>query len=95
VPVRKPGKLPRETIRREYSLEYGTDAVEIHADAVRTDHRVLVVDDVLATGGTMGATCDLFAEAGSEIVGCAVLLELGFLEGAERVPHAVHAVIRY
>jgi adenine phosphoribosyltransferase len=95
VPVRKPGKLPRETIRREYALEYGADAVEIHADAVRTDHRVLVVDDVLATGGTMGATCDLFAEAGSEIVGCAVLLELGFLEGAERVPHAVHAVIRY
>ena len=95
VPVRKPGKLPRETIRRDYSLEYGTDAVEIHADAVRTDHRVLVVDDVLATGGTMGATCDLFSVAGSEVVGCAVLIELGFLEGAERVPHAVHSVLRY
>jgi adenine phosphoribosyltransferase len=95
VPVRKPGKLPRETIRRDYQLEYGSDAVEIHADAVRTDHRVLVVDDVLATGGTMGATCDLFDEAGSEVVGCAVLIELGFLEGAEKVPHAVHAVLRY
>lgn len=95
VPVRKPGKLPRETIRREYALEYGKDAVEIHADAVREDHRVLVVDDVLATGGTMAATCDLFAEAGSEVIGAAVLIELEFLGGAERVPLAVHSVIRY
>jgi len=95
VPVRKPGKLPRETIRREYQLEYGTDAVEIHADAVRTDHRVLVVDDVLATGGTMGAACALFSDAGSDVVGAAVLIELEALAGAENVPLPVHSVIRY
>ncbi len=95
VPVRKPGKLPRQTIRREYALEYGTDAVEIHADAVQEDHRVLVIDDVLATGGTMAATCELFAEAGCEVVGAAVLIELEFLAGAERVPLPVHSVIRY
>jgi len=95
VPVRKPGKLPRETIRREYQLEYGSDAVEIHADAVRSDQRVLIVDDVLATGGTMAATCELFSQAGSNVAGCAVLIELQFLGGAERIAHAVHAVLRY
>jgi len=95
VPVRKPGKLPRQTIRREYQLEYGSDAVEIHADAVDTHHRVLIVDDVLATGGTMAATCELFAEVGSEVVGATVLIELEFLAGAERVPLPVHSVIRY
>ena len=95
VPVRKPGKLPRETIKREYKLEYGTDAVEMHADAVKEGQRVLVVDDVLATGGTMGATAELFAEAGAEVVGAAVLIELEFLSGAERVPCAVHSVLRY
>jgi len=95
VPVRKPGKLPRETIRREYRLEYGSDAVEIHADAVRGEHRVLIVDDVLATGGTMAATCELFDQAGSEVIGCSVLIELEFLGGAEKLPHAVHSVLRY
>ena len=95
IPVRKPGKLPRETIRREYALEYGTDAVEMHADAVAEGQRVLVVDDVLATGGTMAATCELFAQAGAEVVGAVVLIELEFLSGAERVPHAIHSVLRY
>ena len=95
IPVRKPGKLPRETIKREYKLEYGTDAVEMHADAVSEGQRVLVVDDVLATGGTMAATCELFAEAGAEVLGAAVLIELEFLSGAERVPYAVHSVLSY
>jgi len=95
VPVRKPGKLPRATIRREYQLEYGVDAVEMHFDAVREGQRVLIIDDVLATGGTMGATCELFAEAGVEVVGAAVLIELEFLAGVEKVPIAVHAVLRY
>ena len=95
VPVRKPGKLPRQTIRRNYALEYGHDAVEIHADAVHEGQRVLVVDDVLATGGTMAAACELFAEAGAEIRGAAVLIELEFLGGSERVPVPVHSVIRY
>ncbi len=95
VPVRKPGKLPRMTIRREYQLEYGTDAVEMHADAVTEGHRVLVIDDVLATGGTMAATCELLAETGAEVIGAAVLIELGFLEGATRVEVPLHSVLVY
>ncbi len=95
VPVRKPGKLPRTTIRREYQLEYGTDAVEMHADAVTEGHRVLVIDDVLATGGTMAATCDLLTETGAEVICAAVLIELGFLEGATRVDVPLHSVLVY
>jgi adenine phosphoribosyltransferase len=95
VPVRKPGKLPRVTLRREYELEYGMDAVEMHADAVGEGHRVLVVDDVLATGGTMAATCQLLAETGAEVIGAAVLIELGFLEGATRVEVPLHSVLVY
>ena len=95
VPVRKPGKLPRMTIRREYQLEYGTDAVEMHADAVTEGHRGLVIDDVLATGGTMAATCELLAETGAEVIGAAVLIELGFLEGATRVEVPLHSVLVY
>lgn len=95
IPVRKPGKLPRPAIRREYDLEYGSDAVEMHADAAGEGHRVLVVDDVLATGGTMSATCELFAEIGADVVGAAVLIELGFLDGAERVAVPLHSVLTY
>ncbi len=95
VPVRKPGKLPRVTIRREYDLEYGTDAVEMHADAVGEGHRVLIIDDVLATGGTMAATCELLSETGAEVIGAAVLIELGFLEGATRVEVPLHSVLVY
>jgi len=95
VPVRKPGKLPRVTLRREYELEYGTDAVEMHADAVGEGHRVLIVDDVLATGGTMAATCELLTETGAEVIGAAVLIELGFLEGATRVEVPLHSVLVY
>lgn len=93
VPVRKPGKLPRTTLRRDYKLEYGSDALEMHIDAVKEGDRVLIVDDVLATGGTMAAACELVDGAGARLVGCAVLIELDALEGAERVPVSVHAAL--
>lgn len=95
IPVRKPGKLPRATVRREYDLEYGRDAVEMHSDAVAEGQRVLVVDDVLATGGTMAATCELFAQTGGDVVGAAVLIELSFLDGAQRVAVPLHSVLVY
>jgi len=96
VPARKPGKLPAETISAEYALEYGIDALEVHADALADGARVLVHDDLLATGGTAGALCDLAADLGAEIVGCAFLVELTFLEGRRRLaPHDVHSLIEY
>jgi adenine phosphoribosyltransferase len=96
VPARKPGKLPAETISAEYALEYGIDALEVHADALADGARVLVHDDLLATGGTAGALCDLVAGLGAEIVGCAFLVELSFLGGRGRLaPHAVHALIDF
>lgn len=85
VPVRKPGKLPWESVRQEYELEYGTDALEVHADAFVRDQQVLVVDDVLATGGTAAATCSLVEGLGGTVVGLAVLVELGFLQGRSRL----------
>lgn len=81
VPVRKAGKLPWAVVREEYSLEYGTDKLEIHRDAIHPSERVLVVDDVLATGGTAAATCRLAETLGAQIVGLAVLIELSFLDG--------------
>jgi adenine phosphoribosyltransferase len=81
VPVRKPGKLPGKTLSEEYALEYGTNTLEIHADAVGNGHRVLVIDDLLATGGTLAATVRLLRRLGAEIVGCAVLIELEALNG--------------
>jgi adenine phosphoribosyltransferase len=96
VPVRKPGKLPSERRSCTYALEYGTDTLEIHADALGPDHRVLMVDDLLATGGTMRACCDLVADLGADIVGISVLIELEFLSGRSRLaPHEVTAVLRY
>jgi len=85
VPVRKPGKLPYETERIEYELEYGTDALEIHTDAVEPGQRVLVVDDLLATGGTVGATIALFERLGAQVVEAAFVVELGFLGGREKL----------
>ncbi len=85
IPVRKPGKLPSATRREEYELEYGTDALEVHADAADETARVLVVDDVLATGGTAGATCKLVQSLGAEVVGCSFLIRLSFLPGLERL----------
>lgn len=85
VPVRKPGKLPWKTNRVEYVLEYGSDAVEIHQDAVQKGERVLLVDDLLATGGTMGAACKLVAACGGTVAGCAFVVELCFLAGRQRL----------
>ncbi len=81
VPVRKPGKLPGKTFTEEYALEYGTNALQIHADAVGHGHRVLVVDDLLATGGTIAATLRLLRKLGADVVGTAVLIELEALNG--------------
>jgi adenine phosphoribosyltransferase len=85
VPMRKPGKLPSSVERAEYGLEYGVDALEVHRDALRAGHRVLVVDDVLATGGTARAACDLVSRLGAEVVGCSFLLALDALGGAEKL----------
>ena len=85
VPVRKLGKLPAETVRMEYELEYGTNTLELHVDAIDKGARVVVVDDLLATGGTVGATIDLIEMIGGEVVGAAFLVELGFLNGRSRL----------
>lgn len=96
VPIRKPGKLPAEKVREEYQLEYGTDAVEVHRDAVKPGQRVLMVDDLLATGGTMAASCTLIERIGGTIAGVAFLIELTFLNGREKLKgRDIHAVIRY
>jgi adenine phosphoribosyltransferase len=94
--ARKPGKLPHETVRAEYLLEYGTDALELHSDAVAAGARVLVHDDLLATGGTAKALCELVEQLGGQVVGCAFLIELAFLAGRERLAgYPVHALISY
>lgn len=85
VPVRKPGKLPAATTRQNYSLEYGTDAIEIHSDAIAPGERILLHDDLLATGGTMGAAATLVARLGGNVVGMSFLIELTFLKGRERL----------
>ena len=85
VPARKPGKLPVETVSAEYELEYGVDALHVHADAFAGGARVLVHDDVLATGGTARALCEVVEEAGGTVVGVCFLLELGFLDGRSRL----------
>jgi adenine phosphoribosyltransferase len=96
VPVRKAGKLPWEIEREEYELEYGTDLLEIHRDAITPGERVLVVDDVLATGGTAAATLRLAARMGAEVVGLAFVLELGPLGGRARLAgQRVHSVVTY
>jgi adenine phosphoribosyltransferase len=94
--VRKPGKLPYRTHKASYDLEYGTDALEIHHDAIGNGHRVLLVDDLLATGGTAGAAIELVERCGGQVVACAFLIELGFLGGRGRLArHEVHALITY
>lgn len=95
VPVRKPGKLPYKTRRAEYELEYGRDALEIHEDAIRPEMRVLLVDDLLATGGTMAACCKLVEELRGRIVGAAFLIELSFLHGRQKLAnYPVYSVIQ-
>jgi len=95
-PARKPGKLPHDTVSADYSLEYGADGLELHADAIGAGDRVLVHDDLLATGGTARALCRLVEQLGGEVVGCGFLIELAFLGGrAALAPHDVHALISY
>jgi adenine phosphoribosyltransferase len=96
VPVRKPGKLPADTLRVEYELEYGTDALEIHRDAIVKGQRVLIVDDLLATGGTVAATCEMVEKLGGKIVGTAFLIELDFLKGREKLKgYRILSLINY
>jgi adenine phosphoribosyltransferase len=96
VAARKPGKLPWDTVSAEYDLEYGTDSLELHADAIAKGARVLVHDDLLATGGTARAKCDLVEKLGGEVVGIAFVIELEFLHGRERLEgYDVHSLIRY
>ena len=96
VPIRKPGKLPYETLSFTYDLEYGTDTLEIHADAIAPGANVLVVDDLLATGGTVEACCRMVEKAGGSVAGCAFLIELGFLGGAKRIEkYRTVSLIRY
>jgi len=96
VPARKPGKLPHETIAAEYILEYGVDALEMHADALADGARVLLHDDLLATGGTARALAELIEGTGARIAGCAFLVELAFLRGRDRLEgYDVHALLSY
>jgi adenine phosphoribosyltransferase len=96
VPVRKPGKLPAQTLQENYTLEYGMDSLQIHADAIAPGERVLVVDDLLATGGTAGAACRLVERLGGSVLGCLFLVELAGLGGRDRLAgRRVDALLRY
>src|SRR5580692_2057778 len=94
--ARRPGKLPYETVSAEYLLEYGSGQLEVHSDAIGAGARVLVHDDLLATGGTAAALCELVEQLGGEVVGCGFLIELAFLDGRERLAgRDVHALLAY
>ena len=95
VPIRKPGKLPWKTASESYELEYGSDRIDIHVDALRPGQGALIIDDLLATGGTMEAALKLVRRIGGRPVGCAFVLELGFLGGRKRLDAPVHSLIRY
>lgn len=96
VPIRKPGKLPFKTFKEPYELEYGMDALEIHEDAIKKGERVLLHDDVLATGGTAMAACNLIESLGGEIIQCNFLIELKFLNGAKKLrSHSVQSLLKY
>lgn len=96
VPMRKPGKLPARTIQETYDLEYGKDAIEMHEDAVQAGQKILVVDDLLATGGTAAAACRLVEKAGGQVVECCFLIELSFLKGREKLgSRKVFSLLRY
>ena len=96
VPVRKPGKLPAETLIESYELEYGTNSIEIHVDAIQKGQKVLVVDDLLATGGTAKATCNLVEKLGGEVVGVAFMIELNFLKGRGKLEgYEVFSLLQY
>jgi adenine phosphoribosyltransferase len=96
VPIRKPGKLPHQTLGVDYSLEYGTNRLEIHRDAVQPGAQVVVIDDLLATGGTIAAACDLLTQLGAQVVETAFLIELQFLQGRSRLgDRSVFSLVRY
>jgi len=96
VPIRKPGKLPAQTISETYALEYGSDTLEVHADAICSGERVVVLDDLLATGGTMLATANLMNKIGAEVLGMGFLIELTFLNGREKLSdYSVFSLVQY
>ena len=96
VPIRKPGKLPFDRHSHTYDLEYGTDTLEMHIDGIEEDQNVLVVDDLLATGGTVGACCEMIENCKANVLACAFLIELKFLDGASQLkPRDVFSVIKY
>ncbi len=96
VPIRKPGRLPAKTRAEEYALEYGTDCLEIHLDAIKPGQQVLMVDDLLATGGTMAASCRLVEALGGQIVGAAFLIELAALRGRNKLgDYPIHSILTY
>ena len=96
VPARKPGRLPRETISVDYELEYAADVLQVHRDAMAARSNVLVLDDLLATGGTAEALCTLVERSGARVAGCAFAIELSFLGGRARLaPHGVHSLVSY
>ena len=96
VPVRKPGKLPHTTLSCDYDLEYGSGSLHMHADGILKDQRVVLIDDLLATGGTLRACADMVTRLGGHIVGISVLIELASLKGRQKLtPHPVHSVIQY
>lgn len=96
VPVRKPGKLPAKKISETYSLEYGTDTLEIHKDAIKPGEKVLIHDDLLATGGTVDAVCKMVERLGGEVVGILFLVELSFLNGREKLSkYNVHSIVKF
>lgn len=96
VPMRKPGKLPYDTIEAKYDLEYGTDSIQVHADAILPGEKVLMHDDVLATGGTAAAACDLIERLGGKVSLCSFLMDLSFLNGKDKLKkHKIHSLITY
>ncbi len=96
VPIRKPGKLPAETVSEEYDLEYGKDKIEIHADAIEMGEKILIIDDLLATGGTAAATCKLIEKLGGKVIGLSFLIELTELKGREKLKnYKVHSLVTY
>ena len=96
IPVRKPGKLPAEKVSVSYSLEYGEDKLEIHKDAIQNGDKVLVHDDLLATGGTMNAVCQLIEKLGGEVVQISFIIELSFLKGREKLkPYDIRSIVNY
>lgn len=95
-PIRKPGKLPWKTVSQSYQLEYGEDTLELHQDAIQPGQRVVIVDDLLATGGTMEAACKLVEVLGGVVAGCSFMIELGFLDGRAKLgERPVHSLIKY